>query len=304
MPDIRFSIIITSYNQPEFIKDAVDSALSQRLGAAEIIVVDDASTDGTQEVLRQYGDAIRLVCRETNGKCSVARNCGAALARGEYMVFLDGDDAFLPWALDVYEQIIEAKNPKMICCASLRHFRGTLPAPQVGYRPRTIEIVEYADYLRKDRTAALGASTMVFEHRAFERVGGWPEDTWPNEAEGCVLKLGDCGQMVLILTPLTILYRVHSQNTVQNVPAFLPSLQAVIRNERLGKYPGGKHRRFERRALIGGYALTWASRAFKRGLYGDTLTLLTHAWPMTLAAVTRKLGVNLKRRQPCETIKM
>src|ERR1019366_8504283 len=107
MPDIRFSIIITSYNQPEFIKDAVDSALSQRPGAAEIIVVDDASTDGTQEVLRQYGDAIRLVCRETNGKCSVARNCGAALARGEYMVFLDGDDAFLPWALDVYERIIE-----------------------------------------------------------------------------------------------------------------------------------------------------------------------------------------------------
>jgi glycosyltransferase involved in cell wall biosynthesis len=304
MPDIRFSIIITSYNQPEFIKDAVDSALSQRPGAAEIIVVDDASTDGTQDVLRQYGDAIRLVCRETNGKCSVARNCGAALAKGEYLVFLDGDDALLPWALDVYEQIVEAKNPKMICCASLRYFQGTLPAPQAGYRPPTVQIVEYADYLRKDRTAANSGSAMVIEHRVFERVGGWPEDIWPNEHEDLMLKLGDCGRMVLILTPLTTLYRVHANNTVKNVPAFLPSLYKLIHNERLGKYPGGTQRRFQRYALIGGYVLTWQSRAIKRGLYGDTLTLLAHAWPMTFAAVTRKLRINLKRRQSCETIKM
>jgi glycosyltransferase involved in cell wall biosynthesis len=232
----RFSIIITSYNQREFIEDAVDSALSLRNAEREIIVVDDASTDGSKEILRQYGNAIRLVCRETNGKCSVARNCGAALARGEYLVFLGGDDVFLPWALDVYEQIVEAKNPQ-ISIASLRHFKGTLPAPQAGHGPRTIRIIEYADYLREDRTAASSASAMVIERWAFERVGG-AEDIWPMADHDFALKLGDCGRMVLILTPPTTLYRVHAQNTVHNVPAYLPSVQAVIRKERLGKCPG------------------------------------------------------------------
>jgi len=114
MPDIRFSIVITSYNQPEFIKDAVDSALVQRTAEKEIIVVDDASTEGTLQILRQYGDAIRLVPLETNQGACVARNCGAAVAAGEYLVFLDGDDALVPWALDVYERIVQAKKPKMI----------------------------------------------------------------------------------------------------------------------------------------------------------------------------------------------
>ena len=110
----RFSLVITSYNQREFIKDAVDSALSLPNPEKEIIVVDDGSADGTQAMLRQYGEAIRLVCFETHQGSGAARNCGANLANGEYLVFLDGDDAFLPWALDVYERIVQAKKPKMI----------------------------------------------------------------------------------------------------------------------------------------------------------------------------------------------
>ena len=238
MPEIRFSIIITSYNQRELIKDAVDSALSQRHAKAEVIVVDDNSTDGTQEILRQYGDSIRLVCRETNGKSSVARNCGTALARGEYLVFLDGDDAFLPWAMDAYEQVVEAKNPEMIL-PSLGYFQGTLPPPQMGHRPDAIRIVEYADFLRKDRTAASGGGCLVIERRLFERIGGWPEDIWPMEDHHFMLKLGDCGRLVLILSPPTLLRRLHDQNSVRNVPPYLSSVSGGGSQRTTGKIPGG-----------------------------------------------------------------
>jgi glycosyltransferase involved in cell wall biosynthesis len=95
----RFSIIVTFHNQRQFIKDALDSALSQQKAEFEVIVVDDASVDGSQETLKQYGDAIRLLCLQENVGASAARNRGAAAATGEYLVFLDGDDAFLPWAL-------------------------------------------------------------------------------------------------------------------------------------------------------------------------------------------------------------
>jgi hypothetical protein len=56
--------------------------------------------------------------------------------------------------------------------------------------------------------------------------------------------------------------------------------------------------------LIGGYALTWAAKAIKRGLWWDALKLTANIWPMALAAVTRKLGVRLRSRQGSKTIQM
>ena len=301
MSDLRFSIVITSYNQRKFIRDAVKSAVLLRNDNKEIIVVDDGSTDGSQQVLARYGDAIRLVCRDKNGNCSVARNTGAALARGKYLVFLDGDDALLPWALDVYERIVIAKKPKMIL-GSLVFFHESFPARKSLQEPRFIKITVYPDYLRKDRTATSSGSAIVIDREAFEQAGGWSEGIWPMEHEHFVLTLGECGRTVLITSPPTAMYRIHAHNTVHNVPPFLLSLYKIIYNERNHKYAGGKFRRFERRALIGGYALTWARNAFKNGLYWDSVKLLSHAWPMAVAAVIRKFGLNFKRRRACETL--
>lgn len=77
----RFSIIIAFYNQRGFIKDAVDSVLALRKAELEIIAVDDASTDGSQEILKQYRDAIQVVCLETNHGACAARDRGASRDR-------------------------------------------------------------------------------------------------------------------------------------------------------------------------------------------------------------------------------
>ena len=303
MPMIRYSIIITFCNQREFIKDAVDSALSLRNAEREIIVVDDGSTDGTQEILRQHGDAIRLVCLETNQGSGAARNYGAALASGEYLVFLDGDDTFLPWALDVYERIVQAKKPKMIL-GSMWWFKGMLPALQLGDTPHEIRIVEYQDYLRKDRPFAKSASSLVIDRQSFEGAQGWSRDLWPMNDQDFLLRLGDCGRTIQILSPPTTLHRSHATNTVKNVPPYIPSLYKIIHNERAGEYPGGEPRSLERRAIIGGQVVFWAKRAAKAGLYGAALKLLARGWPMALAAVTRRLAVILHGRRPCETIEL
>src|ERR1700742_5077307 len=88
----RFSVLITFHNQKQFVKDALDSALAQKNASYEVIVVDDASTDGTAEALQEYGDRVRVSCLEKNVKACAARNHAASLATGEYLVFLDGDD--------------------------------------------------------------------------------------------------------------------------------------------------------------------------------------------------------------------
>src|SRR5689334_19435660 len=103
MKRVRCSIVITCYNQRDFIRDAVESALLQR--ADEVIVVDDASDDGSSEILRTYGDAITLGRMPSNGGPARARNRGASMATGDYLVFLDGDDVLMPWALEIYRRI-------------------------------------------------------------------------------------------------------------------------------------------------------------------------------------------------------
>ena len=77
---------------------AIDSALAQAGPAFELIVVDDGSTDATPAVLSGYGEKIVALRRPPSGR-SAARNAGIAAARGEWIAFLDSDDAWLPGKL-------------------------------------------------------------------------------------------------------------------------------------------------------------------------------------------------------------
>lgn len=303
MPSIRFSIIVTFHNQREFIREALESALSQRRAGFEVIAIDDASTDGTPEILQNYDGKIKVKCLETNeGACS-ARNRGAALATGEYLVFLDGDDAFLPWALDVYERIVQAKKPALLL-AGMSWFKGPLPALQPADAPREITLVEYPDYFRRDRGFGHSASAMVIVRQAFEDVHGWLEGFFPAEDNEMAMRLGTCGRVIQILSPLTILHRAHAGNSINSISSFIPAMKNLMKRERQGHYPGGARRRFERRALLGGMVLHWARRAAKNGLYGDAMDLMLRSSPMLLAAAARRLGVIIGGRQRTEMIKL
>jgi glycosyltransferase involved in cell wall biosynthesis len=299
----RFSIVVTFYNQRDFIKDALDSALTLRNAGLEIIAVDDASTDGSPEVLKQYQDSVQVVCLETNQGACAARDRGASLATGEYLVFLDGDDAFFPWALDVYERIVQAKQPKMIL-ATMSWFEGTLPVVRPGDAPQEIEIVDYSDYLRRDRPFGNSASALVIARESFEDVHGWKTSFFPAEDHDFALRLGASGRTIQILGPATILHRAHANNTINNVSACMTGVDNLVRRERLGEYPGGARRSLDRRAVIGGAIIHWTKRTIKSGMYHDAIRFLARGWSMVLAALARRFWVMLSGRKPCEIIKM
>jgi len=94
------SVVIPAYNTARFLRESIDSALAQTHPPLEIIVVDDGSTDDTPAVLASYGDRIRAL-RQSNAGVAAARNAGLALARGEYVAFLDSDDIWLPRKLEL-----------------------------------------------------------------------------------------------------------------------------------------------------------------------------------------------------------
>lgn len=89
------SVIIPTYNRAAYIKDSVESVLNQTFSDFEVIVVDDGSTDGTEETLRPYLDQIRYIRQENKG-AAAARNVGVRNARGSYVAFMDSDDLSRP----------------------------------------------------------------------------------------------------------------------------------------------------------------------------------------------------------------
>ena len=95
----RVSVIVPTHNAARYLPEAIDSVLGQTYRDFEIIVVDDGSTDDTQEVLARYGDQIRVV-RQRNQGSAAARNAGILAARGEFIAFLDADDLWLPQKLE------------------------------------------------------------------------------------------------------------------------------------------------------------------------------------------------------------
>jgi glycosyltransferase involved in cell wall biosynthesis len=95
------SVVIPTWNRARLVCEAVESALAQRSGEVEVIVVDDASTDNTGDVLAErFGSEIRLIRGAERRGPGAARNAGAALAHGEFVAFLDSDDVWLPGKLD------------------------------------------------------------------------------------------------------------------------------------------------------------------------------------------------------------
>lgn len=96
--DDRISIVVPAFNCAQWLEAAVRSCLEQSMTPLEVIVVDDGSTDATPEVCVTFGSQVRSV-RLQNGGVSRARNIGAKMARGEWLVFLDADDFLLPHAL-------------------------------------------------------------------------------------------------------------------------------------------------------------------------------------------------------------
>lgn len=89
------TVIIPAYNAAAFVAEAVDSVLAQDYPQVEVVVVNDGSKDNTLEVLRGYGERIRVV-DQANAGPPRARNAGLAAARGEFIAFLDADDVWLP----------------------------------------------------------------------------------------------------------------------------------------------------------------------------------------------------------------
>ena len=106
------SLIITTYNYANYIERAIRSGLDQSLGNTEyeIIVVNDASTDATGQILDNYSDVVRVFNLSENMGLAGARNFGIRKARGQFVTFLDADDYLHSEALRAQNLFLSENN--------------------------------------------------------------------------------------------------------------------------------------------------------------------------------------------------
>jgi len=157
------SIIIPTYNRSKSLPLSVKSVLDQTRDNWELIIIDDGSEDSTQEVLKDYlkDDRIKYYYQENQG-VSVARNCGAKLATGDYLIFLDSDDIFFP---DLIKNIYEAEFYKydLICWELLKNIDGK----------EKIWKAQQLDGMYNNLKATFLAGSVCFKKSIFRQAGGY-----------------------------------------------------------------------------------------------------------------------------------
>ena len=196
------SCIIPVYNGAAYLSEALDSILAQTFPVAELILVDDGSTDATAVVAAGYSHRVRYIRQDNKGPGS-ARNAGLAVATGEFISFLDADDTWLPEKLARQIAALEAKPKTGMCLTHVQNFWSPELAHErdrLGDHPFTKPVIGYV------------CQALLARRQVFEKVGGFDptlrigEDTdWFTRARGA-----EVGKIVL--PDVLVHRRIHGKN--------------------------------------------------------------------------------------------
>jgi glycosyltransferase involved in cell wall biosynthesis len=212
-PNPLISVIIPAYNAARFLPDAVASIRRQQYAPLEILIVDDGSEDECERVATELGESVRYVRQQRAGPAA-ARNRGLELARGEFIGFLDADDEWPEQKLSIQLARLLAQPELDVVLGRVRYAAlegGEIPDLQYEGPEPILSNVH------------LGSG--LYRRRAFDRVGGFDPSLQYSEDVDWFLRARELNLHVIILRPVTLIYRLHGGNMTANrerADRFLP----------------------------------------------------------------------------------
>lgn len=173
----RVSIVIPTYNRADMVVECLESVFTQTYTDYEVIVVDDGSTDNTEEILKPYHARIKYIRHENKGNAA-ARNSGLDIAKGELIAFLDSDDLWMPDKLRRDVDYLDSQPDVDMVCANGTFFGSPkFAGKKVVPDKRAIPLARDGVTLKAIFTrSSLRPSAMVLRKRVIEGTNGFDPD--------------------------------------------------------------------------------------------------------------------------------
>jgi len=224
--DPKVSVVIPTYNRAHLISRAIKSVLNQTYQNFEIIVVDDGSTDNTEEVINSFNNpCIRYIRHEQNKGGSAARNTGIKFAKGEYVAFQDSDDEWLPEKLEKQMNVFENAPPEVgVVYTGFWRIENDkkiyIPQSWVSKKDGNI----HQELLKGNY---ITTQSMVVKKECFKKAGVFDEELPRLQDWELVLRLSKYYEFRCVDEPLVISY--YTQNSISaNKDALIKALNVIL----------------------------------------------------------------------------
>lgn len=229
------SVVIPAYNCARYVGHAIDSALRQTIGVRQILVIDDGSTDDTDEAIRRFRKRriVRYIRIENAGQAH-ARNLGASLARGAWVAFLDADDMWEPHKIEAQTEML-AHTGRHVCYADMRAI--DMDGNRIPY-PRGSSLALRSGCILDDLFVNnfIPHSSLIVSKRMIDEVGGFDESLRMGDDWDLVLRLAARCEFDLAPEKL-IRYRVRTNQLSSRYEQRIADQDRIVRKF-LGRHGG------------------------------------------------------------------
>ncbi len=255
------SIIIPCYNTERYVGEAITSALEQTYRPIEVIVVDDGSTDKSMDVIRSFGDSVRIVEGAHQG-AAAARNKGVAASHGQLIQFLDADDLLYPSKLERQVPLACAHPLDMVFCDA-----DSIDLKTGRYRGRWgAGFVSASDSVVHTLLTVVQTSGPIHWRETFDRVGGFREHTPPCDDRDLHLRIACSGARFHHLPECLYVMRRIEGSLSKKAPTDGQRMLWQIGMDAYEYLTGQNELNEERRAAFAGYFARTARSAFRLGM--------------------------------------
>lgn len=211
----KVSIIIPTYNQARFITNTINSILEQTYKDFEIVVINDGSTDNTNEQLEKLGNKIKVINQE-NSERAIARNNGVKNSNGKYLAFVDSDDIWKPHKLERQAQVLEQSLDTALVYSTCERIDEngreikTAKRQTKGYSGNVFEKLLCRNFIV--------SATPLVKREYFDNTTGFETKYVPYEDWELWIRLSVLGKFHFLTSPLAY-YRIHPRQTIKNIKA-------------------------------------------------------------------------------------
>lgn len=301
---IKISAVIPTYNREQLIGRAIRSALAQKYPALEIIVVDDGSSDNTSRQVQEFGDKVIYVFQPNSG-VSAARNLGVERSRGDWVAFLDSDDAWEPFHLSrMADAITETNGTAALYFSDLQH-----PESQGGSRLWERCRFQIAEKWQLSSNASEWAmmtiqpmmlQASVILKSAYKRVGGLPEQFRTREdtflfhklaLEHTICAVAGCGT-VMYADDNIRLSDVYSSDSSKMFDRASVLMYKELCEMTLSEQ---RHHKFFARSLSEAY-VSLSRQLWRERDYSGSAANLMHSFLVSPTVCFREVGHSIRRR--------